>query len=514
MYSRQSALRPVAIAFVAALLLAGLGQTSLSAAKPVIHLHVFLSPDCPTCEPVKEEVLKKRARELGCEITPRYFDVEVMENYRILVAFEHRFADTENDLPVVVIGDRLLGGVEEIKAKLPGLLTELAATGADAVPLPTAEEIARAVRLPTVTRTIHATFFDRPGCRQCARASHILTHYQRELGTSETGEHRLVVERVAGEDRNARLWHEVLGERLGLPEDRRLVTPSLFVGTDALVERKITDAAVTGLLLKYRTGVPAPRPASQEELTSARARLNARFLNMGLATVLAGGLIDGINPCAFVTLIFLIGYLTATGRRGREILLVGSAFTAAVFASYLLMGVGIAGALEALEALPRIARVFHWGLVVLSFTLAGLSAWDLMLVLRGKGGQVKLVLPEFLRRRVSLTVAREFRTRTVVVAALVTGVLVSLFELVCTGQIYLPIIRLMASFSSTRLRALSFLVGYNVAFTVPLVVTFVAVYAGSTSQQLTELLHRHLALSKLLTTLLFLAMGVLLVLLR
>jgi hypothetical protein len=430
------------------------------------------------------------------------------------VALEHRFADTENDLPVVVLGNRLLGGIEEIEAKLPGLLAELAATGAEAVPLPTPEEIESALRPPTVTGTIHITFFDRPGCRQCGRASQILAQYQHELGRSEAGEDRLAVDRVTSKDRDARLRHEVLGERTGLAENERLATPSLFVGTDALVDREITDSAVTGLLRKYRAGVPAPKPASQEELTSARARLNARFLNMGLATVLAGGLIDGINPCAFVTLIFLVGYLAATGRRGREILLVGSAFTVAVFGSYLLMGIGIAGGLEALEALPRIARAFHWGLVVLSFTLAGFSAWDLVLVRRGKGAEVKLVLPEFLRRRVSLTVAREFRTRTIVVAALVTGVLVSMFELVCTGQIYLPIIRLMASFSSTRLRALGFLVTYNVAFIAPLVATFVAAYAGSTSQQLTGLLHRHLALSKLLTTLLFLAMGMLLVLLR
>jgi MFS family permease len=324
----------------------------------------------------------------------------------------------------------------------------------------------------------------------------------------------IIVEKLFSEDVESRIWHEVLSERAGVPEDERLVTPAVFVGSDARVGKKITDSALCGLLAEHRAGSPAPQPAGPAELAAARARLNARFQAIGLAAVLAGGLVDGINPCAFVTLIFLVGYLTASGRRGREILLVGAAFTAAVFCTYFLTGIGLAGILHKLDSLPRISEVFTWGLALLTFCLAGLSAWDALLAWRGRGGEAKLALPGFLRRRVSLTVAREFRTRTVVTAALVTGFLVSIFEFVCTGQIYLPLIRLMISFSASRGRALSFLAAYNAAFVVPLVITFVAVYAGSTSQQLTGFFQRHLALSKLLACLLFIAMGVLLLALR
>ena len=230
-----------------------------------------------------------------------------------------------------------------------------------------------------------------------------------------------------------------------------------------------------------------------------------------MATVLAGGLVDSVNPCAFVTLIFLVGYLTATGRRGREVIVVGAAFTAAVFAAYFAMGVGLASAVAALDGLPAAARALSWVLAAVTFALAAVSVWDFAAIVRGRRGEVKLGLPEFLRKRISLAVAKEFRTRTVLAAALVTGVIVSVIELPCTGQVYLPLIRLMVSYSANRGRALSLLALYNAVFVAPLVVIFVAAYAGTTSEQLAGFLNRHLALSKLAAAVFFAAMGALLI---
>lgn len=504
----------ITVLWIAAGMLCAPVEGAQAPARPEIHLYVFLSPDCPTCEPVKKENLQKTAAGLGCDIVPRYFDVEDMANYRILIALEHRFRDADNDLPVVVVGDRLLGGVDEVKASLPALLSKYAsAGGVAAVAIPDDEEIRKAVSIPSLKAPVHAVFFDRPGCRACGRAGHILAHYQGELGRAEDGSEFFAVERVIAADRAQRLWHEVLSERARLGEDRRLVAPAVFVGGDALIDRGVTDSAIAGLLLKHRLGEPAPAAATEQELSAATARLNARFASLGLAAVLAGGLIDGINPCAFVTLIFLVGYLAASGRKGTDILLVGLAFTTAVFLAYFTIGIGLAAAVHGLKALPQVSRVFTWCLAAMAFVLAAASAWDMVAALRGRGGDVKLGLPGFLRRRVSLTLAREFRTRTVVLAALVSGFLISFLELVCTGQIYLPLIQVMMSFSASRVRALQFLLLYNLAFIVPLVVTFAAVYAGFTSQQLTAVLQRHLALSKALALLLFAGMGVLLVIL-
>ena len=52
-----------------------------------------------------------------------------MDEYKRLVALEKRLGDTGNDLPIVVMGNRILGGNKEIDAELSGLLTKYAATG-------------------------------------------------------------------------------------------------------------------------------------------------------------------------------------------------------------------------------------------------------------------------------------------------------------------------------------------------------------------------------------------------
>ncbi len=56
--------------------------------------------------------------------------------------------------------------------------------------------------------------------------------------------------------------------------------------------------------------------------------------------VFLAGLLDGINPCAFTTLIFLISYLRLAGKKGKQILFIGGSFTLAVFLTYFLVGLG------------------------------------------------------------------------------------------------------------------------------------------------------------------------------
>jgi hypothetical protein len=63
-----------------------------------------------------------------------------------------------------------------------------------------------------------------------------------------------------------------------------------------------------------------------------------RFKGLGLLTIVSAGLIDGINPCAFATLIFFVSYLAFIGRKKKEVLWVGMGFSGAVFITYLLIG--------------------------------------------------------------------------------------------------------------------------------------------------------------------------------
>ncbi len=97
--------------------------------------------------------------------------------------------------------------------------------------------------------------------------------------------------------------------------------------------------------------------------------------------------------------------------------------------------------------------------------------------------------------------------RQYVLAAFAAGVVVSLLELACTGQIYLPTIYFVFGVPELRLHALLYLVLYNIMFVVPLIVVFALTYGGTSSARLGALAERHVGLVKLGTSALFLGLG-------
>jgi cytochrome c biogenesis protein CcdA len=85
-------------------------------------------------------------------------------------------------------------------------------------------------------------------------------------------------------------------------------------------------------------------------------------------------------------------------------------------------------------------------------------------------------------------------------------VIVSFIELACTGQVYVPII-LGLSTPGYRAHALFSLVIYCLAFIVPLVVVFLISFFGTNSRSLGIFLQKHTASIKLLTAVIFIAIG-------
>ena len=56
---------------------------------------------------------------------------------------------------------------------------------------------------------------------------------------------------------------------------------------------------------------------------------------------MGAGLLDGLNPCAFATIVFMVNLLLLLGHSRRRILEVGLTYSAAVFVTYLLIGLGL-----------------------------------------------------------------------------------------------------------------------------------------------------------------------------
>ncbi len=481
-----------------------LGQPANEAlTEAVVHITVFTSSDCPECIHVKDVIISELEQRYGALLVTRYVNVDEEDNYDQLEALERQQGDTDNQLPVIFCGEKVLGGLQEVEEVLEKAIVECLQAGGCA-PVHLVRE-AEKDQKPT-SDLVHLAYFYSVGCQKCGRVELMLSALQRRY-------HNLTVRRFdLSLDENKKLA-EAMGRRCGLPEHRRLVAPSLFIGQEALVSGEIREALVRALIEEYQTlaGEPIWEIVSDDTARAAQGIIQ-RFQALGVLTVVVAGLIDGVNPCAFSTIIFLISYLAFVGRQRREVLLVGAAFTTAVFLTYLAMGLGLFHFLRRFAYLAILSQIIYGLTAVLVFVLGLVSLYDYVLIRRGhKPSEMKLQLPMFLKRRIHATIREQSKSGRLVTGALVAGFVISLLELACTGQVYLPMIVFVTGVSGLRAHAFLYLLLYNLLFVLPLAFVFSVSYMGVTSQKMGVVVEAHLDRVKLILGLFFLFLCALLV---
>jgi cytochrome c biogenesis protein CcdA len=282
------------------------------------------------------------------------------------------------------------------------------------------------------------------------------------------------------------------------------------VGNDYLLEEDLDVRSLEALLNTYSTD-GAGRVWENWEATAektAEKSIVDRFRSLGVLAVVLAGLVDGLNPCAFATLIFFVSYLTLSGRKGRDVISVGAAFTLGVFLAYMLVGIGFYRALDALgDVLTTLGRWLYALTAAFCIVLAVVSFSDYLKARRGEIGDMTLNLPHRLRMQINATIRKSRKSRAFVAAAFVTGIIVSFLELACTGQVYLPTIIFVMSVPELKAQATFFLLLYNLLFVLPLVVVFVLAYYGTGAKQFSRFLQQRASTVKLGMSVLFLALG-------
>jgi cytochrome c biogenesis protein CcdA len=129
-----------------------------------------------------------------------------------------------------------------------------------------------------------------------------------------------------------------------------------------------------------------------------------------------------------------------------------------------------------------------------------LSLRDGIRALHGRIRDMTLQLPAFLKQRIRGVIRKGARSRSFVIAAFLSGIVISFLELACTGQVYAPII---FKIQQGSMDAVLLLLWYNLAFISPLVVIFALAYRGMTSDSLIKFQEKHTATVKFATALLF-----------
>lgn len=455
------------------------------------RVKLFYAPDCEHCERIIEEFLPK-VKAKHPELYIEYLSIDEPENYRLLENIEKRLGGKHYDIPVIVFGNRILGGEEEIREKLEGLLESS----------PAQTSLKEETEEPSSEEGISSTqlvYFYQSGCERCDRVRYLLSALKKEFP------HLKIFRYDLGLPENKRLA-EAFGIFYNIPEKQRLLTPLIFVGGDWIGKDGIDYDTLTSLI-KKNLGREIPFDKIKSLSAQAEESIFERFKSFGFLPILSAGLLDGINPCAFTTLILFIAYLSIMGVAGRRITWIAISFILAVFLSYLSIGLGAYKVLSYLTSLQIVFKIIIGVTIAILFVFAGLSLYDFIVSKRGDAEKMKLKLPEVIRKRISKTIIQGAPLGGYILGAFLVGILVSLFEFICTGQVYLPTLVFVARVPNLRADAFFYLILYNLAFIFPLVGVFLLARFGFINERTQERFSKHIPTIKFLTFLLFLFLG-------
>lgn len=493
----------------------GIEAGTLPCDPSAVHGLYFYSTDCEHCMAVLEEVLLPMQDEFGTKLDIRLVEIDYADNYELLINAEEHYAVEAEDraIPTLIIDSQVLIGESAIRSDLQAIVENgIQDGGIDWPDIPdfdpsmivsdeNASVSAEVCSLDSdeaceTGAPIYAAYFYQTGCDSCSRV-------EADLAYLRTLYPQLIIEEYNIFDQaGLGLW---LAERAGRDDFH---TPAVFIGSQAWIgEGEITPDAIEVALQCYQQE-GSPKVWDAYDPDAGSSGIAERFSSMSWLTVVFAGLVDGLNPCAFATLIFFVSYLTLSGRKGREVIYVGMAFTLGVFIAYLVIGLGLYKVLDLMgELLNTLARWVYIITALLCFSLGVFSILDFFKARQGNLDDMALKLPDALRKRINAVIRKGRGNQAYFIGAFITGLFISILELACTGQVYLPTIIFVSSMPELRLRAIFYLVLYNLLFIVPLVVVFVLAYFGTTSKDLTHFLQKHAAAVKIGMALIFFALA-------
>ena len=328
-----------------------------------------------------------------------------------------------------------------------------------------------AVSGPSLASEINLRFFH-SDCRECEDTLYFL--HDLEGAFEEITLHDLPLE----EEENYLLLLK-LEKELKL-ENKKNAPVSLFLYTNVFYGiSEITNSLPVHIAALQGQDVPLYEPETQE---NSQELAREKMRSFTFASVLINGLLDGINPCAFATLILFISLLSVYGSSKKEIIATGLTFTFAVFLTYLALGLGFLNVIKALAIFPKIKFAFDVALIIFCLVCAVLSIKDAVAVKRNGTGakeseDLALKLPPKLRSLITKILSAYAGRKRWLFGVFLAGFLVSLLESVCTGQVYIPTINLIIKNDPARVTAWLWLLFYNFLFALPLIVlTFLAAF--------------------------------------
>ncbi len=282
------------------------------------------------------------------------------------------------------------------------------------------------------------------------------------------------------------------------------VFPVLIMGPSAFQGNAAIEAQLLPELEHYaKTGTFRPRFNG-----ATRPAVHNPNLRWTALAILLAGLVDGINPCAFTTLLFFMSYLGLRGGSRRRMLAGGLIFASGVFIAYMLIGLGLFSTLRASGHLQALRLALRIVVSIITAVFCALTVRDIVLASRGGPVEASLKLPDSIRRRINASIRDGVGKTAFLAAVFGTGVVVSILELACTGQVYFPAISVMIQTDSSWM-GLGSLLLYNLAFITPLLLVLALSVFGVGQTVVRAFFVRHMVVAKGALAIVFATLAVL-----
>ncbi len=219
-----------------------------------------------------------------------------------------------------------------------------------------------------------------------------------------------------------------------------------------------------------------------------------------LGLVVGSAAIDSINPCAIGVLILMVSVVLGQGGSPKRLLKVGSAYIFAIFATYLIAGLGL---VYFFSSIPIVLAEYLSIAVGLLVIVAGLlEIKDFFWY--GKG--FSLQIPKKYANKI-----HDWSTSNRSVwGVMLLGAFVAAVELPCTGAPYLAIITILQV--DFNLIALGLMILYNLVFVAPLIVILAMVVGGTKVSDVSKWKEDSKGTMRLFMGLLLIALGWILIL--
>lgn len=279
------------------------------------------------------------------------------------------------------------------------------------------------------------------------------------------------------------------------------VGDSFLVGKDE-IKRKLKEK----VLMENASRTPVLYVAEKDEKRAEGLLDEIKWFNVFIA-----GLVNGFNPCALSMLLFFISALLSGKGRVRDL---GLAYCTGKLITYFLLGTALYRVFSILVTgwYSVVLKVFL-GVFIVVFTF--MNFLDYLAARNEKYDAIRVQLPALLRRKNHewINKIKSLRNMSLLLFfSFILGVVISVGEFLCAGQIYLAtILYLLQGNQQMNSQAMIYFIIYNISFIFPQVALVFFIDKGKELFEISEVLRSKLPLIKLINSIIFLLLGIFLI---